>query len=1044
LLYLTAISQTGPAGVEDIANTPFWFDANQIDQVNATSISSWINQGSNSENASQSTAANQPIYRTGQINGQAVADFDGVNDYLEIASNDDLDNNGPFASRTFMLVVRTSADISTRQTIYEEGGSTRGLNIYIYNGNLYIAGWNEASDGAGSPWNFAFVNTAVSANTSYIVTYVFDGNNTTTGTIDGYLNSTNNFGTISNVGLLYDHNNAIVGAQSNGTKYETGNASGDGAYFSGEIAELVIFNQAINDSDRIILENSLAAKYNLNIGGNDVYTMDNAGNGHHDFEMAGIGRISASDLNQSAQGSSYFQFSNASDLNNNEYILWGHDGADDDYSANTSDVPSSEGIYSRMNREWRASVGGAPGTVDLSVFLDNSCASDFTPDNAYLLIDTNLDGDFSDETVGGGGVISLTDVGSGEYQTTSLNIVNGSRFTIGFAESTPPTYTQVTGPAGIGDGTINRFWFRANDIGQNDNTVVTNWANIGGATQAFTQSTGSRQPIFETNQQNGFPMVRFDGTDDYFQMTNNNDINIGGPYTSRTFFTAFNTGTDISSRQVIYEEGGTGRGINIYMFSGQLYVGGWNINDDGSDSPWGFESISTPVTASTSYILTFEFNGNSCQTGNFSMYLNGTLIGTVNNIGRLYNHSGAIGLGAKNGDTYYESGGSSGTGDYFEGSVAEFIVYNTKLFNPQRIIIENYLAAKYGLTLSSNDIYAEDGGGAGDFDYDVSGIGRENGIEIDEDSQGPGAIRILNPSDLDDDEYLIWGHNNLEMEANNKSDVPASVEARFDRIWRLTETSSTGTPIDLGSIDIRWDLSAFNNIMAEDLALLIDTDNDGFFADETPITGASDLGGSIFEFASVSQISNGTRMTLGTGNLDRTPLPIDLLDFSATIVNESVQLKWKTATETNNDYFTIERSKDGQLFSEIEQIKGAGDSEEILEYSYFDNEPLSGVSYYRLRQTDFDGQYEVFDMVIVSFEPDQKQIQIQIYPNPTTDLVHINTDTRVSLFNSNGSDISREIETHVATGKTTLNLQRLPKGFYLLKVNGGTHRIIKM
>ena len=64
--------------------------------------------------------------------------FDGIDDHLDIANNNDLIQNGPSAERSLFVVVRTGSNVNTRQVVYQEGGSTRGLDMYIYNGNLYF------------------------------------------------------------------------------------------------------------------------------------------------------------------------------------------------------------------------------------------------------------------------------------------------------------------------------------------------------------------------------------------------------------------------------------------------------------------------------------------------------------------------------------------------------------------------------------------------------------------------------------------------------------------------------------------------------------------------------------------------------------------------------------------------------------------------------------------------------------------------------------------------------------------------------------------
>ncbi|MFZ1686874.1 MAG: hypothetical protein WAU70_05620 [Flavobacteriales bacterium] len=90
---------------------------------------------------------------------------------------------------------------------------------------------------------------------------------------------------------------------------------------------------------------------------------------------------------------------------------------------------------------------------------------------------------------------------------------------------------------------------------------------------------------------------------------------------------------------------------------------------------------------------------------------------------------------------------------------------------------------------------------------------------------------------------------------------------------------------------------------------------------------------------------------------DVTALPIELIDFRATCENDAVVLRWSTATETNNDHFTIERSGDGRAWEAIGSVAGAGNSQQTIQYSFTDPEIQSDTRYYRLMQTDFDGAH---------------------------------------------------------------------------------------
>jgi len=90
-------------------------------------------------------------------------------------------------------------------------------------------------------------------------------------------------------------------------------------------------------------------------------------------------------------------------------------------------------------------------------------------------------------------------------------------------------------------------------------------------------------------------------------------------------------------------------------------------------------------------------------------------------------------------------------------------------------------------------------------------------------------------------------------------------------------------------------------------------------------------------------------------------LPIELVNFSLDKYDDNVKINWTTGSELNNDYFTIERSFDGYAWKEIDRIKGVGNSSSLIDYSYIDRQSnLSGIVYYRLKQTDYDGKFERF------------------------------------------------------------------------------------
>ncbi len=103
----------------------------------------------------------------------------------------------------------------------------------------------------------------------------------------------------------------------------------------------------------------------------------------------------------------------------------------------------------------------------------------------------------------------------------------------------------------------------------------------------------------------------------------------------------------------------------------------------------------------------------------------------------------------------------------------------------------------------------------------------------------------------------------------------------------------------------------------------------------------------------------------GPGNV----LPITLLSFNAEVNSvKLVDATWVTASEVNNDYFTLERSRDGQTWFGVGTVQGAGNSSTTLDYLYTDDAPFSGTSYYRLKQTDFDGAFTYSEVEVVHID----------------------------------------------------------------------------
>ena len=184
----------------------------------------------------------------------------------------------------------------------------------------------------------------------------------------------------------------------------------------------------------------------------------------------------------------------------------------------------------------------------------------------------------------------------------------------------------------------------------------------------------------------------------------------------------------------------------------------------------------------------------------------------------------------------------------------------------------------------------------------------------------------------------------------------------------------------------------------------------------------------------------------GTITGDTGGLPVEWLDIEAIAYEGKIKINWSTAQEIGNDYFTVERSINGFDFEPLDEIQGAGYSIELQNYSFIDTQPYVGLAYYRIRQTDYDGQSDVSSVVAIVFDPFklEGENQITVYPNPVHDELNI-------YFNSVQKTENAHILIMDLSGRICLNdyfsvdryrlikldIDRLTiaRGFYILKIH---------
>jgi len=358
------------------------------------------------------------------------------------------------------------------------------------------------------------------------------------------------------------------------------------------------------------------------------------------------------------------------------------------------------------------------------------------------------------------------------------------------------------GPGGVGntDGTsILRFWYDANNESYTNLERVNNVTDKSGYSNTLTAADAKR-PTFTnvTADANNMSSFVFDGGGVLETSYNGNSNE------NMSFFTVLNYTSDAN--------------LNIAMQHGGRNTIGFSADHKYMDYVGGSNHTSSSVATGNweLHSKTFENTG----TNRLNYFVNNSNVGE-------FEHT----IENKTSNTYIGGKGIEGGGEYFKGSIAEVIKYTTTVNTAQRIIIDNYLSAKYNITLASNDFYNADTTGE-NFDYNVAGIGQASDGANHTDSQGTGIIRINTPLDLDNDEFLFWGEDLKDASYDFLSSSDTNFIERLDTKWRVSKAGDLGAvSFSLQASDI--DLNGFN---CGDLNLIVS--NSSSFTEKTtyPLT----------------------------------------------------------------------------------------------------------------------------------------------------------------------------------------------------------------
>ncbi len=305
-----------------------------------------------------------------------------------------------------------------------------------------------------------------------------------------------------------------------------------------------------------------------------------------------------------------------------------------------------------------------------------------------------------------------------------------------------------------------------------------------------------------------------------------------------------------------------------------------------------------------------------------------------------------------------------------------------------------------------DDIDLDNGGGGSTFNMTGGILDIDDDLKIDDgDNQ---TVSISGGTfTLGDDFSIETDNNNISFSGD--ADINIGDDLDFGGDNSTFSTSGTAT------IDI-----------AED----IQTDGSG----NTITLGGSSVvnSGGIDDFSVITQIEN------VSGNVGGTPLPVEFLSISTSLTYDGkVTVMWSTASEINNDFFTVEKSTDLEIWEELGVVLGAGTSFTELNYSFIDDSSNTGTVYYRIKQTDFNNHVEYSDVVSESLQTSQS-IEVNVYPNPSTEIITIQLENgnlnTINIYNSQGHNVMNLSQSLVTnTNKVTINISHFPGGIYIIR-----------
>jgi len=342
-----------------------------------------------------------------------------------------------------------------------------------------------------------------------------------------------------------------------------------------------------------------------------------------------------------------------------------------------------------------------------------------------------------------------------------------------------------SGPGGVSTPTNTVFWLRSDKgITFDGSNNVTTWNDQANATHDATNAATLTNPMYDiaaTVGTNGEAGIQFTGaSSEFLDIADNNSINTT-TVTARTMYIVFQTGSDVTTQQHLYEQGSTTNGLFFYIQGGQLSAGIHSAPVNHT-----ITSAASSIVASTAYVAVLTYDGGA-QT--LDLQLDGTAATQATSVAASIAMHNTIKIG---------SDGASG--NHYTGHISEIIYYDVVLNDAEIRVVNNYLSEKYGIT-TANDHYTTP---AATYRYELTGVSRIDASNTHTASNGLGGTLYLseNPADLlSDGEHVMAGNNSDNLDNTSADMSLVSGSDRLNRIWFLEKTGNPGARIEFDLVE---------------------------------------------------------------------------------------------------------------------------------------------------------------------------------------------------------------------------------------------------